>query len=148
MTENILKLVAQERARQDAKWGEQNHNPAFWAVILGEEYGEVCRAIYENDPTQYVAELIQVAAVCVAMVEAHQRQFAAPKDELPAEVARLQKGVVYAKKMLAEYNSIGAPGNFGATLISLEIEKAERMLKCGASPEAMNDMAAELEGIQ
>ena len=91
MKENVLKLVSEERDRQDSKWGEQNHNPAFWAVILGEEYGEVCRAIYENDPSQYVAELVQLAAVCVAMVESHQRQYAAPKDEVPTEIARLKK---------------------------------------------------------
>ena len=36
-------LVNQERARQDKKWGEQNHEPMKWACILGEEFGELQR---------------------------------------------------------------------------------------------------------
>lgn len=151
MTENVLKLVSEERARQNTKWGEQNHSPAFWAVILGEEYGEVCRAIYENDPTQYVAELVQLAAVCVAMVEAHQRQYAQPREEVsPAYSARVRLGeaVKHAKNMLNEYNAIGTPGYFGATLISVAIEKGESALRNDVSRESMLEIASELEAIQ
>ena len=61
--------VVDELDRHLDKWGVQDHTPEFWAVILGEEFGEVCRAIYENDLKHSVEELIQTAAVCIAMAE-------------------------------------------------------------------------------
>jgi NTP pyrophosphatase (non-canonical NTP hydrolase) len=72
--EKVLKLIAEERERQDKKWGEQNHKPDRWAVILGEEYGEVCRAIFEETSSQYLAELVQVAAVAAAAAECEFRR--------------------------------------------------------------------------
>lgn len=74
-----LSEIAQERARQDDKWGEQNHNMADYYTILGEEFGEVGKAICEHrlqnkGAAPIRAELIQTAAVAVAMVEAFDRQ--------------------------------------------------------------------------
>lgn len=66
--------VARERDRQDKKWGVQNHDDAWWYVILGEEFGEVGKAIYEGDPEAYRAELVQVAAVAVAAIESFDRR--------------------------------------------------------------------------
>jgi len=74
----VLAEVAAERVRQDAKWGVQNHKPPEWLSILGEEFGEVCRAVCERlyaiglNP-EYRLELIQTAAVAVAMVECYDR---------------------------------------------------------------------------
>lgn len=69
--EKVLQEVAAERERQDAKWGAQRTLPAdTWIRILGEEYGEVCKAVNENNPHDYRAELVQVAAVAVAAIEA------------------------------------------------------------------------------
>lgn len=66
-----VELIAQERARQDAKWGSQRRlAPEKWAVILGEEVGEVHRAVCEHDFKNLQDELVQVAAVCVAWLEA------------------------------------------------------------------------------
>ncbi len=62
-------LVYQELQRQEIKWGKQEHSPAYWYVILGEEVGEVARAIYENKDANYREELVQVAAVCMAALE-------------------------------------------------------------------------------
>lgn len=70
---SVLNEVAVERARQDVKWGEQNHAPQKWLVILGEEFGESCRGSCERDLAQYRKELIQVAAVAVAAVESLDR---------------------------------------------------------------------------
>lgn len=74
-----LQDVARERARQDEKWGEQNHTHPHWATILGEEYGEACKEVNEIatfDSSEFLVnreplreELIQVAAVAVAWVE-------------------------------------------------------------------------------
>jgi len=73
-----------ERARQDEKWGEQNHFPQFWTGILGEEYGEFCEAVnetvfdngegrtkggYEN----MRKEAIHVAAVALGFIECLER---------------------------------------------------------------------------
>jgi NTP pyrophosphatase (non-canonical NTP hydrolase) len=71
---SILIEVGEERARQDAKWGIQDHIPLKWNAILGEEFGEVSKAILENDQTNYREELIQVAAVAIAAIENLDRQ--------------------------------------------------------------------------
>jgi len=91
-----VKEVAAERERQDAKWGQQNHGLAVWLMILSEEFGEAAREINdfhfllekerntrEYDPTRWAklqelvakarTELIQTAAVAVAMVESIDR---------------------------------------------------------------------------
>lgn len=97
---STLREVAVERARQNARWGQQDHpngtgcvssyggdaeaaraareacNWAFsrgggtWRHILWEE---VCEAFAETDPVLLRAELIQVAAVAAAWVEAIDR---------------------------------------------------------------------------
>ena len=73
-TAKVLSEVGVERHVQDEKWGEQNHNPFVYLAILGEEYGESCQAMVEflfgtGSITDFREELIQTAAVAVAMVE-------------------------------------------------------------------------------
>ena len=75
MLDNVLREVAKERERQDAKHGVQDQHPFKWLTILGEEYGEACRAAYEKEDSRYREELIQVAAVAVAMVECLDRRY-------------------------------------------------------------------------
>lgn len=79
----VLEEVFTERERQDRKWGEQNHDPFFYLAILGEEVGEANQAAvdasnWRNKSSakfnplalqQYRQELIQVAAVAIAMIE-------------------------------------------------------------------------------
>ncbi len=93
-TSKVLDEVAKERSRQDEKWGIQNHLPIEYCAILGEEVGEVNKAALEAHfgyaynhgefPAKtelskslhledYRKELIQVAAVAVAMVECYDR---------------------------------------------------------------------------
>lgn len=100
----VLEEIAAERARQDAKWGEQNHpdgtggefwktqarldqeacDKAFaagegtWRKILAEETSE---AFAEKDPIRLRKELVQVAAVAVSWVEAIDRRLA--RDSAP-----------------------------------------------------------------
>lgn len=76
IAECLVDQIAAERTRQDSKWGEQNHAPAFYLMILGEEVGEANKAALEayflKDPARledYRDELIQVAAVAIAMIE-------------------------------------------------------------------------------
>lgn len=94
---SVLGEVAVERARQDEKWGEQNHpdgtgrggsrdradltrevcqraareGTCTWKLILDEEVAE---AMAELEPQRLRAELIQVAAVAVAWAEAIDRR--------------------------------------------------------------------------
>lgn len=79
-TLSVLGDVLNERERQDRKWGIQNHSPDAWISILGEEFGEVCKAANESganfglidktiDLTDYRKELIEVAAVAIAAIE-------------------------------------------------------------------------------
>ena len=77
----VLGEVAQERTRQDAKWGaNRNHHPFVWLAILGEEVGEANEAALESNFggtatfEEYRAELVQVAAVAVAAIEALDRE--------------------------------------------------------------------------
>lgn len=99
ITDRVLSQVLAERIAQDTKWGEQNHNDgtgnksqqdraefarrwcksAFesgygtWADVLTEEVAE---AEAERDPATLRAELLQVAAVAVAWIEAIDRRTA------------------------------------------------------------------------
>lgn len=106
--ENILGDILFEREQQDAKWGEQNHDPILWCAILGEEVGEVNKAALEarvafNNSSINIddefdvesfcqsqnymykslrEELIQVASVAIAFIESLDRnQLAGVENE-------------------------------------------------------------------
>lgn len=95
----VLPEIADERERQDERWGEQNHpdgtGPGFaidakrarhscnlaaslglvsYRDILNEE---VYEAFAESDPDKLRHELVQVAAVAVAWIEKLDRERAA-----------------------------------------------------------------------
>lgn len=72
-TRAVLGAVAAERRRQDAKWGPSAERPAPTLRVLVEEVGEVAKAQQDETDAELRAELIQVAAVAVAMVEAIDR---------------------------------------------------------------------------
>lgn len=79
-----LQLVMEERARQDRKWGVQNHVDFYWLPILLEEIGELSEAIllkYNDEPERPIDplavrnELVEVCAVALAWLEAlHRRE--------------------------------------------------------------------------
>ncbi|HET6916637.1 MAG TPA: hypothetical protein VFH56_11160 [Acidimicrobiales bacterium] len=102
----ILAEVDEERVRQNAKWGEQNHpdgtGPDWrWVAIFRQPFAqcaeiaklqvdydakrgqstymgilaeEFFEALAEDDPANLRAELVQVAAVAVAWIEAIDRR--------------------------------------------------------------------------
>lgn len=82
----VLLEIQDERVRQEAKWGEQNHEMSDYYTILGEEFGEVGKAICESKLQKIVhtheirKELVQLAAVAVAMAEAYDRRFGSQED--------------------------------------------------------------------
>lgn len=73
--DTVLEDVAEERQNQIARWGKQRHSPFYWLAILTEEVGEVAKEIADGrvqpfDAGAYREELVQVAAVAVAAIEA------------------------------------------------------------------------------
>lgn len=75
LTDQAIHLVVQERQQQDEKWGLQRHSWPEWITILTEEVGEAAQAANnehwhpDGDLSRLKEELVQVAAVAVAMVE-------------------------------------------------------------------------------
>lgn len=82
---DILAEVYMERKSQDSKWGIQNHDQMTWLGILAEEFGEAAKEVNElyfrpdmNQTKGHLTkrvreELIQTAAVAVAMIESLDR---------------------------------------------------------------------------
>ncbi len=75
---DVLRAVAHERIRQEElkAAGKFTHTCADAELsddaccrVLGEEFGEVCRALNDGDLANLREELVQVAAVAVAWVE-------------------------------------------------------------------------------
>ncbi|SRR5216684_2162561 len=86
---SAFSAIAVERASQDHKWGEQNHSDLYWLGILGEEYGEIAKALIEQDTSEEAieSEVVQLAAVCVAYLECRQRERIRAARAAPATVA-------------------------------------------------------------
>lgn len=96
-TGKVLIEVLQERKRQNQKFKEQNHSPMEWVAILGEEFGEVSKAAVEAHFTgydstgnwdEYRMELVQVAAVAVAMIECLDRSRWLEKNNTSCEFSQ------------------------------------------------------------
>ena len=69
MNSGVLQEIIQEMVSQDKKWSpDRNLEPLLWNAILGEEVGEVSKAILEDDQGLR-QELIQVAAVCAQWIQ-------------------------------------------------------------------------------
>jgi NTP pyrophosphatase (non-canonical NTP hydrolase) len=76
LTKLVLEDVGNERVFQNQKWGKQRHLMGDWLKILVEEVGEVAQAMQigdvsykESDSDDLYIELVQVAAVAVAIAE-------------------------------------------------------------------------------
>ena len=126
--DDIFNEIKLERKRQDAKWGIQNHSPIEWCAILGEEVGEVNKAALEEHfavsyPEQfknhrfddYRKELIQVAAVAVAMIECIDRNVplsgSDDKSSSPQSCPQCSSNLVHSK--LCKYSYSWTCGNCG-----------------------------------
>ena len=82
MINELVKEVKVEIARQMAIFGKQNHSPAEWLMILGEEVGEANRGALEahfkgfgyekeGDYSDYRRELVHVAAVAISAMRSY-----------------------------------------------------------------------------
>jgi NTP pyrophosphatase (non-canonical NTP hydrolase) len=72
-TSIVLDDVRAERVRQDLKLGPSAERPSPKLKHLVEEVGEVAAAMQDESDEALRTELVQVAAVAVAMVEAIDR---------------------------------------------------------------------------
>ena len=111
--QKVLAEINAERDRQEAKWGRQDHTPEVWLSILGEEFGEVCKAVCEasfpgyettGDWSQYRKELIHVAAVAAAMAECFDR-----REEAPVTKKRKAPYLDFSGKPIYEGDTIMHP---------------------------------------
>lgn len=76
----VFDLITDERSRQQKKWNCQHSwgigdcsspavEPIVKTTVLGEEFGEVCRAVLDKKDLDLRTELVQLAAVAVAWLE-------------------------------------------------------------------------------
>lgn len=77
----IVFEVLSEYEFQHQKWGKQDHDPATWLMILGEEVGEANKAVLESMTDlvklrDYRQELIHVAAVALSAIECYDNKVA------------------------------------------------------------------------
>lgn len=106
MTNEIFEKIRLERERQDRKWNTPQPNTLpEWMSILGEEYGEVCTEVNRCHFGRQVregleTELIQVAAVCVAMLENMSYSVEASDISLDATEP-------YRNKLIQEKSNVG-----------------------------------------
>lgn len=80
----ITEQFLSEREKQDnSDYGEktahlnkfyEKNSDEFWTVVLGEEFGDVSKAVYENDTSKLYNELIQCGAICMAWAEGIQKR--------------------------------------------------------------------------
>ena len=73
--ERIIEQVIAERERQDRLWGVQDHEPLKWVAILLEEAGEYAKDVLEGRVAHAREEVVQIAAVAIAIVESMDREF-------------------------------------------------------------------------
>lgn len=81
-----LQSILEERARQNQKWGEQNHDPITWSAILTEEAGEFAEAALHQHFGGPAAkglrdEAVHVAAVALQIIEYLDRTAAKAEEE-------------------------------------------------------------------
>jgi hypothetical protein len=89
--ERAKEMVRAERARQDAKWGVQDHDPPTWSVILTEEGGEYGQEVEKlwrtsqtiQDPITRSAEqrATMVLAACGRFAHAADEHSKAAREE-------------------------------------------------------------------
>lgn len=74
LREIVFHAISQERERQDAKFGVQEHGDLYWLAILQEEVGEAAQAVIQERTYEEVEkEMLHIAAVAVSWIECHLR---------------------------------------------------------------------------
>ncbi len=93
--------VADELEHQVEIWGDQKHHPERWISIIGEEYGEVARAVVDCNVSGYRTELIHTAATAIAAVyclDTHDLCLSERETKLMEKIAKLQADIARLTK--------------------------------------------------
>ena len=80
-TERVIATVQSERLRQREDWGDRHddgHSAGDWTRFLVRHLGRAEQAIEDRDAATYRRQMVRVAALAVAAVEAHDRALAVP----------------------------------------------------------------------
>lgn len=76
MLTTVLEEIAEERRRQDAKWGgiqhDENHSANDWIAYIAKHAGAAADG---EDPGRFRKQMIRVAALAVAAVQAHDSNY-------------------------------------------------------------------------
>jgi hypothetical protein len=70
----ITTEIIAERAKQEQMWGNENddaHSEEAWSAIITHELGQAC--FHEDNSATFRKQMIKVAAVAVAAIEAIDR---------------------------------------------------------------------------
>lgn len=72
--EALMKMVSEENIRQIEKRNIQACTPEEWIMYLGEEYGELCKAISDHESLRgsagdVIKEAIQTATLALKIAE-------------------------------------------------------------------------------
>lgn len=84
---NLLEAVKLENLLQIEEFGIQDYTLEWWSTILGEEYGELCKAIieyyFEQGATlfQIYREAIQVATLALKIAEMSKAEYLIKEKE-------------------------------------------------------------------
>lgn len=77
--------IAEERERQDAKWGgadhDDGHAPADWRAFIEKKLAQANAE--PISPVEYRRRMIQVAALAVAAIESNDRRMGWLNDQEP-----------------------------------------------------------------
>ncbi len=142
---NIVNDIFQERKRQDAKWGEQNHDDERWLAILTEEVGELAQEVLHDEFRGKAAgkaqtelrHFVAVGAQWLEHFERRKRETTVPAPHLNALIARCRHcgRAVYAGVEVAEH--IDDEGQdllelltAGFDLVYTDVETARAMFGC------------------
>ncbi len=141
----VINNIFQERKRQNAKWGEQNHDDYRWLAILTEEVGELAQAVLHDEFGGKAAgtaetELLHVAAVSAQWLEHFQRrkrETAVPPPAKNALIARCRHcgRAVYASVEVVEHIDDEGPEllellTAGFDLVYTDVETARGLFGC------------------
>ena len=70
--QEVYVAISRERAYQQKKWRNTEHTVGEWLLILDSELAEAKQAwVKGRDNSEALAEILQVASVAVACLEAH-----------------------------------------------------------------------------
>tara|TARA_R110000824_G_scaffold143310_1_gene310935 strand:+ start:1909 stop:2160 length:252 start_codon:yes stop_codon:yes gene_type:complete len=70
----VLEAILSERERQDASFGEQNHDDSWWNLLITQRQGEVAKELFSYSETKLFIELIQTCATYMSWAECVKRR--------------------------------------------------------------------------